>query len=206
MNKKLLGIIAITIAFLFLLTPISAMSPIPTVKENTMVSEFLQVIKGPSVIPQSEFVITLEENEEVIWIADSVTRDDDIAYVTKESDDSPQPLPKGWYHMGYTITARSWWGWPLFRTKAAGLFHFTLWQCTDMIDLSTCFSFCWRYTKENFESHIDAYGWQNSFIMVSADGYFKDNLIHRYPHISILVEHVYGGSGNTVTAYLDWGD
>lgn len=207
MKKKILGIIAIAVAFLFLMTPASALlSPISTVKENTMISEFLQVIKGPSVIPQSEFVITLDDNEEIIWIADSVTRDDDIAYVTMESNDPPQPLLVGWYPLRYIVSARNWWGRTLFYTRASALARFNiLGRCTNIIDLSSGYSYHYRYTRDDFYSDVDGIGTREADVY--AHGYFTDNLVHRSPSIRVWISHEFDQNGITIwMANLDWGD
>ena len=206
MKKKLLTLTAIAVVALFLLTPASALlSPISAVKENTMISEFLQVIKGPSIIPQSEFVITLDENEEVIWIADSVTRDDDIAYVTMEGDDSPQPII-GWYSLRYTVSARNWWGRTLFYTRAWALARFNiLGRCTNIIDLSSGQSYYYRYTRFDFFSDPD--GIDTREVDIFAQGCFIDNLVHRSPEIRVWISHEFDQNGITIwMANLDWGD
>lgn len=219
MKKKFLGITAIIVAALFLLTPISAMSPIPTVKEKTTVSESSFMTGLPSIIPQSEFVITLNENEEVIWTADYVTRDDDIAYITVETTGEvgelegqmvmpPEPLAwYQWYHVDYKIRAMTWWGWTLFYTHANAWakFDMQIGRWTELIDLSTGFSFCWRYIREDFDSYTEGLG-SKDCVKVTADGYFRDKLIRRYPHIHVWASHEWGQNGNTISGYLDWGD
>lgn len=199
MNRKLLEIAAIAVAFLFLLMPVSAMSPIPTVKENTMISEILPVMKGPSIIPQSEFVITLNENEEVIWMADSVVRDDDIAYITMETI-TPQPLGI-WLFFGSVITAENWWGRPLFYAFAKAWARFN-WQgkCNYIIDRSNYHTLCWRYDRVDFDSYT--YGDNgDDYAKVTVDAYFRDCLIRRNPHIHVWARSdmvPYGGG------YLEW--
>ena len=103
MMKKIIGI-AVLLAVLMIIPSLSAA---PMLKTVTVKEEPEEVVG----ISQSEFVINLDDNEEVIWIADSVSRDDDVAYVTEEKtlENIPLFIP-GWHLITHTITARNWLG------------------------------------------------------------------------------------------------
>lgn len=209
MKKRLLGISAIIVAALFLLTPISAMSAISTVDEKP----------ARSIIPQSEFMITLGENEKVTWIADFVTRDDDIAYVTVETNveadelegelrtvPNQPPQPLGWTLYSYYVTvAWNWWGRPLFWTKASGFFKFSIYlKCYDVIGTSSCASWCLRYTRLGLDEETYPHPpWPDDYGTVSAHGHFRDNVIRRYPTAHAFIIYPYlglpSGSGG-----IDW--
>ena len=167
------------------------------------------IIKFFSFIPQSDFVIDLDENEEIIWIADSVVRDDDIAYITVETTgetgelgEEPQLL-FGWAQLSYKITARNWWGRFLFYAWARGWARFN-WQgeCTYVIDTCLCgvaIAYQWRYECTDYDHYIDG-GVGYDYARITADAYFKDRLIRRNPHIYVWAQYPYPyGDG-----YLEW--
>jgi len=200
MNKKILGIVAIMTAALFLLTPISAMSSISTMEEKPT----------QSVIPQSEFVITLGENEEVTWTADYVTRDDDVAYVTVEtnieadetgelqivSSQPPQPLIV--WPLSHRITAKNWWGRPLFYTWAKGWASFVLGKCTGISDTSIAGTLSMRYGRTSFNHYTEGIG--QNYAKIVADSYWIDKLMRRTPHIHVWAKTAYPSGGG----YLEW--
>lgn len=215
MKRKLIGITAIIVVALFLLTPISAMSPMSIVKEKTTVSESPFMTGMPSIIPQSDFVINLNKNEKVIWTADYVTRDDDIAYVTMETTSGagelqgqmvlpPQPQPIGWYWLIHITAAKNWLDVIIFYTIAKGWARFDGQKiCTYIIDTSVSRTLCWRYRCVDFDSYTDGVGSEQA--RITADGYFRDRLIRRYPHLHAWIqfewEYIWDEGG-----YVDWGD
>ena len=207
MKTKYLGIAVIVTAVFFLMMPISQISAISSMEEKTF----------QSLIPQSEFVITLDEGEEVIWIADYVTRDDDVAYVTMQATSreieglegelqitpSYQPFLFEWRAARNIITARALFGRPLFYALVIGHIRFDLWgRCTHVFPHMLYGSFSWRYdgydgvcTSEKGEYYGEAI----------VDAYFEDRLKKWQPHI-----HVYAGWDwydlGYKGGYLDWGD
>lgn len=189
MNKKLLGVAAIIVVALFLLMPVSALSPISTVKEKTTISEILPVIKGCSVIPQSEFVITLDANEEVIWTADYVSGEEDIAYVTGELQEPPFPTPKCVYWMGYIVIARNWWGRPIFYTFAKGWATFiskTPW----VFGTSNSVSTCWQWVVTDDQESVEE---NSGYGEIQADGLFENILTGKEARIYAWVICKYTG-------------
>jgi len=150
-------------------------------------------------ISQSEFVINLDDNEEVIWIADSVSRDDDVAYVTEEKtlENIPLFIP-GWHLITHTITARNWWGRHLFSASAKALCRMDYLEiCLYIIDLSHRKTTCLRYYAEGWRSVTLGIGFSKPEVFV--DSYWSDQLTRQEPHI--YVRAVYPG---THSGYLEW--
>ena len=211
MKSKYLGIAVVAI-LLFLMTPISVISVISPMN--------MEVVH--SVIPQSEFVITLDEGEEVIWIADHVTREDDVAYVTMKTTcygaegsegelqmtPSYQPNPPevaGYpYNVTHCITARGFFGRILFFIAARGWIRFNwVGKCTHVIPTSFYASFSFRYWKAEFLVR----SWEKGehYGESIADGSFEDIYKDRYINV-----HAYAGydwyDGMYGGGYVDWGD
>jgi hypothetical protein len=203
MKSKYLGIVVV--AILLLMTPISVISAISPM--NIKVTH--------SVIPQSEFVITLDEGEEVIWIADHVTREDDVAYVTMKTTGylaegfegylkiMPSYQPGLFCGVRNRITARALFGRPLFYARVSGFMWFNMnFRCTHVFPIMLYGSMSWRYegydgakTTKKDEHYGEAI----------VDAYFEDQLNKWQPHI-----HVYAGYDwydlDYYGGYLEWGD
>lgn len=131
-------ITALIIAVLFLAVPMTAISAPVSKTANKIASEAISVTTPPiTIIPRSQFVINLAENEEVAWTADYVTDNHSVAYFTVETESEdimPQGFLFGFYLRGIRITAYSGGGKALYWFRNAGLFRFvwgtlqTLWK------------------------------------------------------------------------------
>lgn len=93
-QKEIKKIMTLVVISIFVFTSFSAIFVIST--PSTQQSEVnnqvaVEIIDGNSVIPSSEYNITLEGNEEIIWMADNVSSSEQIAYVTGEFKNNPVP-------------------------------------------------------------------------------------------------------------------
>jgi len=143
-DKMKMRIIAIMMAVMFAL-PVSAVLSAPAGESTSA---------PVTVIPKSQFNIVLDANEKVIWMADQVACDSDVAYVTltvnqqptiPSGDALPLALP---YWRSYTICARSPIGLKMFDTQAGAWFLFILTYLVSISDASSQYvypGFRWKY-------------------------------------------------------------
>ena len=211
MNRKFIGFLAVLIATLFMLTPISAMSSI-TMKSNATNEDSLIVIEEPATttIAQSDFVVNLDGNEKVVWIADSVTRDDDVAYITASSMSDIISLGLKWCRYRNYVFAKNWWGRPLFYLKAQAWFKTdgNEWS-VDSIECSTAGSLCFRYSMIGLDQlSYPKYPHTTKAAELDAVGYFIDRYVHREPviHSHSYICFLYGMPYGNNDEEIDWGD
>lgn len=93
-QKEIKKIMTLVVVSIFVFTSFSAIFVIST--PSTQQSEVnnqvaVEISNNQSVIPSSEYNISLERNEEIIWMADNVSSSEQIAYVTGEFKNNPVP-------------------------------------------------------------------------------------------------------------------
>jgi len=205
-REKSLRIISMMIIVLFLSTSVSAMSiKQVTTKEPTLTT-----------ISQSDFIMDLAGNEKVVWQADYVTRDDDIAYVTVEENielgaipgtlemkrkQPPQPLyPE---IISYKTSVKNWWGRTLFyvEAKAYCRYSFLLDKYTGAYDRSggLILVFSNRYEYIGFQSEVDLDILDGEYVRVWAEGYVRDWWLRRDCHL-----YAYAVTNGPGSGYIEW--
>jgi len=200
--KRLIAVISVSI---FLLAPMAVLSA--PVKETSQ-----PVI---SVIPKSEFNVVLGTNEKVVWMADQVTCDSDIAYITCTADQQqvpspPQPLGTNLYYRSYTYYIKFPTGETMGWLEAAGWFCFKD-EKLQWIDprCSSRILFPWneRYSFGYLDEWVDGLGSSTGFIQI--DG-FIDKLSDGsavafvYSYIFCYNDGLANGDGK-VDWWDDWG-
>jgi len=144
------------------------------------------VFTSTTIVPKSQFNIVLAPNEQILWTADQVTSDSDVAYVTGTLVQLPPkygPLDTLIYDRSYTVNAKNNIGITMFWTKAEGIFTFVLgfeWGVAPYSSHGVKLAYVWRYSKLSLDQSVDE---QPHSATVYATGHFYDKIIHTYPRI-----------------------
>ncbi|MBE3122046.1 MAG: hypothetical protein IMZ58_07575 [Thermoplasmata archaeon] len=129
-QKEIKKIMTLVVIFIFVFTPFSAISA-PRSQQNKVNYPVAEKIRNnQSILSSYGYNITLEGNEEIIWMADHVTNNEQIAYIvgkleTYTTEPAPEPTPLPHIEIadsGYMLTAYGVDNTTLFVMRVSGKF------------------------------------------------------------------------------------
>jgi len=130
-------------------------------------------------------------------MADQVSSDSDVAYVTGVLETPPPhygPLSDLIYYRSYTVNAKTSFGITMFWTQAAGWFTFRLgWEYSAEAVSShgVKLAYLLKYQKLNLEQSV---GETPHTATVYATGHFRNRIINTYPWIYAWITCQTGGT------------